>query len=287
MGLHVEESLGSHLDILGPNGVLVRFTYTAQLPKPSWTQLQTWSGRLVTLNSPADHVHHRGMFFCWSALNGFNFWQEECAPEVTGRIVWRRWLHRQTSERKASVGAELEWLDPSGQPLVHQEVEFSAEAMVGDEAWLFCLDTVLQPSDGPVVFQTPPPYSGLGVRLCRSIEQEARVVNSVGGIGEEGTNGASASWCDCSGPLEDGGARAGVTVINHPQNAPDPVPFHTMTKGMAFISAAPTYNQAKALGPGEKWQLSFGVVVHEGTSPPDVCAGWADGFRKRPRLAGC
>ena len=61
----------------------------------------------------------------------------------------------------------------------------------------------------------------------------------------------------------------------------------TAPKGMAFISAAPTYNQAKALGPGEKWQLSFGVVVHEGTSPPDVCAGWADGFRKRPRLAGC
>jgi hypothetical protein len=280
-----QEESGSYLDLVGPRGILVRFTYGLDVPKPTWTHLYTLSGDLLTLHRPFDHLHHRGMMLTWSDVNGFNFWEENRGPEVSARIVWRRWLERFAGRDEAWVAAELDWPDPTGRPLLRQRLGFGASPMRGsDGAWLFQVDAVFEALDRSVSFRTPPVYNGLGLRLARSMNVKARILNSLGGLGEEGTRGIPAAWCDYSGHLDDGGGEAGVTVISHPRNDRHPVAFHTLSKQMAFISAAPTYAEGRELAPGQAWPLSYAVVVHAGTPSAETCAAWAADFSRRESL---
>lgn len=271
------EEPGDHLDLVGPHGVLARFAYGTESPKPAWTHLATLQGDLVTLYRPFDHLHHRGAMLSWSDVNGLNFWEEDREPQATGRIVWRRWLDRVSGPGELAVAAELDWEDPAGQVLVRQHLAFGGTLLDGG-AWMFRVETVLSAPDRPVHFATPPQYNGFGLRLARSIQVRPRILNAAGDSGEDETCGVPATWCDYSGYLDGGVGDAGVTVLSHPGNDRHPVPFFTRSQDMAFIAAAPTYHRECLVPPGASWRLAYGVVVHTGTPTAATCNAWAEQY---------
>ena len=55
----------------------------AGAPKPYVKELFTPAGVQVLLDSPADHIHHRGLMFA-VAIDGVNFWEEST---TSGRQV--------------------------------------------------------------------------------------------------------------------------------------------------------------------------------------------------------
>ncbi len=281
--MRFHEEPGVHLDLVGPHGVLARFAYGMEAPKPAWTHLATLGGDPLALHRPFDHLHHRGIMLAWSDVNGFNFWEEDRGPRISGRIVWRCWLDRVARPADAWAAAELDWVDPEGRPLLRQRLAFGGALLFGG-AWLFRVETVLAALDRPVRLATPPQYNGLGLRLVRSLQIRPRILNSVGGVGEQGTCGVPAAWCDYSGYLDGGVGEAGVTVLSHPGNDPHPVPFFTLSGDMAFIGAAPTYARERLLAPGEAWALAYGVVAHTGTPGAGECAAWGQEYAQAGSL---
>lgn len=275
--MRLQEEPGHHLDLVGPHGVLARFAYGADAPKPAWTHLATLGGDLLTLHRPFDHLHHRGAVLTWSDVNGFNFWEEDRGAAASGRIVWRRWLDRAVGPADARAAAELDWLDPAGRALLRQRLVFAGTLLAGG-AWRFRVETVLSALESPVRLATPPQYNGFGLRLARSLQVRPRILNSAGGLGAPGTSGVPAAWCDYSGYLDGGVGEAGVTVLSHPGNDPHPVPFFTSSQDMAFIAAAPTYARERLLAPGASWSLAYAVIAHTGTPTAAECAAWAEEY---------
>jgi hypothetical protein len=282
--MRMNDKIGEALYILNDARPLLRYSYDQRLPKPSWTHLYTTSGHLISLHAPFDHLHHRGLMLTWSNVNGMNFWEEQRGPEQTGRITLAEWLEKRSSAEESEVAARLIWRDPGGAPVVEQLLAFSARVSDRPDEWLLVIDTSLGATEKGVVFHTPPTYNGLGIRLARSLNVRPTLVNANGQEGEEATRGVPATWCDYTGMLDDGGGVAGVTIVNHPANQPHPVPFHTITRDMAFFAAAPTFHQPKELGAGQSWRMAYLVAVHEGAGSPEHAEQLLSWFAAQPRL---
>ena len=68
-------STATHLDLLGANDTLAGRYQFADAFKPHFHPLQTPRGHNLTLVSPHDHKHHKGLMFALRTAE-FNFWEE-------------------------------------------------------------------------------------------------------------------------------------------------------------------------------------------------------------------
>jgi hypothetical protein len=67
---------------------LFEYRYGKELPKPYVHPLFAPDGSALTLESPPDHKHHRGLMIGWTIVNGFDFWGEPgSTPGPHGFIV--------------------------------------------------------------------------------------------------------------------------------------------------------------------------------------------------------
>jgi len=108
--MHVEIT-PSHADFVGPNGLAGRYHYRGPF-KPFVHPVHTPKGHGVTVASPHDHVHHRGMMY---ALRTFevNFWEERSTKDDEGVGVQQHlgFDDAVTPAEEAGFTQRLRWVD--------------------------------------------------------------------------------------------------------------------------------------------------------------------------------
>jgi hypothetical protein len=92
---------GEKVTIHSPTATLLEYRYSPARPKTYIHPLCTPSGRPITLDSPHDHIHHRGLMLAWSEVNDIDFWGE-VNPARHGQI-----LHQRFERLRHSPAVEL------------------------------------------------------------------------------------------------------------------------------------------------------------------------------------
>ena len=76
-------------------------------------------------------------------------------------------------------------------------------------------------------------------------------------------HGEKAKWMDLSGIISGSKRRSGLTMLNHPQNSNELVPWYVFKKDdFAFFNAGVLFNEPIVIPPNKEMNLKYGVLVH-------------------------
>ncbi|MCS7315946.1 MAG: PmoA family protein, partial [Bryobacteraceae bacterium] len=108
------------------------YRFSKSRPKTYVHPLCAPGGRVLTLDGPADHIHHRGLMLAWSDVNGYDFWGET-NPAPHGGILHQRFLRRRS--RPPELAALNHWI-AGGSVLLAERRTLRAPAITDDAVWL-------------------------------------------------------------------------------------------------------------------------------------------------------
>lgn len=248
---------------------LLEYRYGRDKPKSYIHPLCLADGRPITLDSPADHVHHRGLMAAWSEVNGIDFWGE-VNPGRHGQIEHQR-FERLGGGREAETVAINHWVAEEAAAGGAADGAGSAAAEGGRVAGLD--DGVEGGFGGGEAGGGEHVYNGLGVRVIPAMDGGG-VLNANGTRRIEQANGEAARWCAYHG------AGAGVGMFDHPGNPRHPNAFFVMNKAFGYLSATPTYREAFELAGGQSIRFRWGVLAFSGAPEAGVLGARFEAWEK-------
>ncbi|HVY70585.1 MAG TPA: DUF6807 family protein [Verrucomicrobiae bacterium] len=254
-----------------------------QLAKPADSKLSvesacyfhpftTPSGVVVTDVAPADHPHHRGIFFGWVEMHGkkdADFWGwGEHAPKDKRLVVNRKIADGSLTPTAARFVAHNEWM-ADNEPLVKETLVASLRstqaANVLELAYTLTADT-----DTTL---TRWAFGGFCVRAPK--EGELTVSSAEGAVTAPNpshlkpeSDWPASAWYDFTLRLP-GGKVAGVTVVNDSKNPP--TLWHNQ-RDIRMINPCIVAPQAVTLKAGQPLTLRYRVVAHDGPPSQDLLA---------------
>jgi len=224
---------------------------------PLWTP----SGRAVTQDFPADHLHHRGLWFSWVVANQgdvkANFWE---FWQGRGQTL-NKGLTADAGPAFARLVVRNECVS-GGKTLLRETLTCRAYPRPTD-VWLVDLEVKHEAVGGDVVLGKKH-YGGLGYRgldAWNGKDAPIDVLTSEGAKGRSG-NFKPARWFDFTGKLPDDGW-GGLMVIEHPDNPryPNRLRVHP---SMPFVSTTLPQTADYTIKQGEPLVLRYRLVLHDG-----------------------
>jgi hypothetical protein len=234
------------------------------------------SGVSVTTESSLPWPHHRSLFFGSDKVNGGNYWQE---GNDQGQIVSRGPTVVHAGPDRVEIADECEWRKPGAAPILIDRREIRIEAP-SPQLRTIRFRVTLVPQTEVRIERTN--HSLFAARVAPELSAQAGGVlrNAAGALGEKGTFGVSAPWCDVSGTRF--GLREGIAIFDGPKNRWYPSKWFTRDYG--FFSPTPFNwldDTGLRLATGEKLELEYQVVVHAGDADEAgiaaLFARWAEG----------
>ncbi len=236
------------------------------------------SGRMLTRmghpRDPVGHNHHNSVWFSHEKAGGVNFWTDRAGKDQKlGSIQHLRVLRLDDTDSAALVETENAWLDPDGAAVLHDRRRASARPLENGE-WLLELDLQLEARSADTVLEQTA-FGLLGVRMAKTIgvaDGGGTIRNSEGGVDEKECFRKPARWMDYSGPVANG-VIEGITILDHPENANHPVPFHCRDDG--WMGAAVTFPGALVVKKDIPLRLRYALYIHSGAASPEkIEAQW-------------
>jgi hypothetical protein len=226
------------------------------------------SGRLITDDYPANHVHHHGIWFPWTKTEfegrAVDFWN---MGEGKGTVEFvkfgKRWPGGPV---RAGFEAEHRFVDlTSGAPKTALEENWTLIAYHINGANYFVFDLIstqrcatASPLKLPKYY-----YGGLGFRgnWGWNGEGKAEFLTSNGETNRVKGNETRANWCHIGGEVD--GQFTGVTILGHPENfrAPQPMRLHPKEP---FFCFAPSQAGDWEIEPGKPYVSRYRFVVSDG-----------------------
>jgi hypothetical protein len=262
------------------------FYYGPSVTKPYLWPLRTADGVEITRHWPMDpqpgerhdHIHHRGVWFAHSNVNGFDFWNSDPSyhnPKM-GRIVVTGIDKLASGGKTGSIEAHLDWLDPSGKVVLHEARVMTFHS--GDPRVLdfdFTL-TAAEPAtfgdDKDGVF---------GIRVAPQLEEPQKdspadpprtgeMASSAGCHDEADCWGKRAGWQDVSGKID--GKQVGIAIFDNPANPREPTYWHVRGYGLLAANVLgtkaftrdPAADGSLKLPEGGTLRFRYRVVIHSG-----------------------
>jgi hypothetical protein len=290
------------------------YIWPATLAKPVLYPLIDGDGVTLTRHWPpkagerGDHPHHVGLWFNYSNVNGFDFWNnsEAIKPDrraKMGSIVFKKIDAAKSGAKSGELVTESTWITGAGQPVIEETTRFvfstSGSARVIDRiATLHALDRVVFHDDKD---------GFLGLRVASWLESPtatgAVFVDSNGvetktagaspdatGVyqtseGKKGDDawGTRGRWCELTG--HEDGHSATIAIFDHPQNPNYPTYWHARGYGLfavnplgrtGFEPKQPPLNYT--LEKGQTAVFRYRVVLYTGTETPEQLNKEADAF---------
>jgi hypothetical protein len=229
--------------------------------------LLTPSGRMVTDDYPANHVHHHGIWMAWTKTNF-----EGRSPDF-----WNMAAKKGTVE---AVSIDHHWSGPvhAGLDANHRHIDLTSGEPVPvlDEIWsvrvyatggapyhLIELRSEQRMASESKLELPTYHYGGLGVRGHATWDgkDNARFLTSEGTTARTEANSQPARWIHMGGG--DGPQSAGIAVLSHPENfrSPQPVRVHPEEP---FLSFAPQNSGDMEIGHATAYVSRYRFVAMDG-----------------------
>ncbi len=235
--------------------------------KPYLHPVRTGSGKVISESGPADHIHHRGLWFSHGDVNGWDFWANE--PNQKGVGKGRGEIRVRGFRRVGELlTLDAEWTTPDG-VLLKEERRMTFSGKGG----LRVIDF-----DATLTAQVPVRFGDtkegtFAIRLIRELTEKSgsgRMRSADGAEGMKLVWGKASPWVDYAGTV--GGEAVGVTIYDHPENPRHPTRWHARDYGLfaANIFGLHDFLNDKskdgslALAAGEKVRFRYRVVIHSG-----------------------
>jgi len=221
-------------------------------------------GEVLTEDFPADHLHHRGIFWAWHQLyrddrrlgDGWSI----------DRIAWRVQEVRifQTRDRSATLSANVTWHSPVQAPpvvlertliTVHpstarsQAIDFQIHLLALEE------NVRLGGSDDEKG------YGGFSLRI--RLPEDTRFIGPDGEVVPQNTPVSACPWLDVMATFSPGADRSGVAVLIHPQTPGYPQPWILRRKGSMQNPVFPG-RQPVLLSREQPLVLRYRILLHRG-----------------------
>jgi hypothetical protein len=269
------EQAGQSLALCDADSVIWQFNYGSGLTKPLFHPLALADSPPLTVDRPADHAWHHGLWFSWVFVNGVNYWEHDRqSGRPAGRTTWENIDVERGSDFSAKISLELAYA-PAGHRAVLRESR-RLRVHPPDAAGAYAIDWQCQftaaDKDVTVAVVPIPPaaegvgwggYGGLSIRLAEELE-DRRVVTSQGEAEFDagGVYRGTAPAADYSAVA--GGVEAGVAILDHPQNPRHPSPWYAIRTNMSYLNAAVMAPGPLVITPQAPCTLRYRVVVHPG-----------------------
>ncbi len=256
-----------------------RATYDwAARRRPFVHPLRTPAGDLVTVDAPADHPWHHGLWFAVKFVDDDNFW-EEMAPYGVVRHRGRPTVAGGPAAGR--VAGQLDWIRPDRETVALREDRTWSWAALDPGAYTLDLRTTLR-SDRDVVLDRTPftTWGGYGGLTLRGAPDWVDTRLLLGGVGvRDRVLGETAPWCDISGRFPSG-RHGGVLLLDHPANRRTPVPWYGSTRNELygddgwsnFLCAAFLFHEPLELAAGEVLEVRHRVICHDDSWDVQRCA---------------
>lgn len=219
---------------------------------------------VLTDDFPADHYHHRGLFWAWPKIliEGVrhDLWQYDHAP-IEQRFV--RWLDRGANDSYATLAVENGWFVGERKVLV-EEVRLQVRQRT-TEGRAMTLELRLTPTDRPVTLggADNKGYGGLSLRLAVKNEADCTITTPLGSEHKDLLETALA-WAGISSKFPGQARPQGITLSAAPgHTAPAPA---WMTRHYGCLMSCWPGTRDRTLQPGETVVLRYQLIVHEGNA---------------------
>jgi hypothetical protein len=229
----------------------------------------TPQGIMITDLAPADHRHHRGIFFGWVEMRGpkpADFWGwGEHAPVKERRIINRR-INRNERGRPAGFQALNDWL---AEDTVLLREQLTATITTEGDANILDLVYELTPAADLTLAQWA--FSGFCLRLRKDGETEYHSPEGLVDLPNPShlkpeSNWPDQPWYAAQLKLPDG-REIGGAVLNHPANPPTLWHNHRDVRMINPCIVAP---QAIQLKEGIPLVLRYRIVAFDGSAPLEL-----------------
>ena len=290
------------------------YIWPENLAKPALYPIVDGDGVVLTRHWPpksgerSDHPHHVGLWFNYSNVNGYDFWNnsEAIKPDKKpkmGSIVFKKIDEAKSGAKSGELVTESTWVTGEGQPVISETTRFvfskEGNARVIDRiATLKALDRVVFHDDkdgflGMRVASWLESPTATGAVFVDSHGVETKVAGAspdATGVyltseGKKGDDawGTRGRWCSLTGHTGD--HTATIAIFDHPKNPNYPTWWHARGYGLFAVNPVgrtgfepnqPPMNYT--LDKGQTAVFRYRIVLFTGTETPEQLNKEADAF---------
>jgi hypothetical protein len=284
------------IDIFDGTQTITTYHVGPKVPKPHLWPLHAPDGTPVTAYSPADHVHHKSVWFCHGDVipDGIELKTKSSDKHVRGVDCWSE--HKGhgiiqcvevgepkiISKTHVQLPTRNEWLSPDGDKILDESRTLHVLKL--DSGYLVVFEIELHAKYCGITFgDTKEGAFGTRVHASIGAPKDAKGTLTANGqrTGEKAIWGEPIDWMDYSGKVND--KSVGLAVFDHPQNS-----ARATSHGRAYgLVAANPFGQDKSfpsrkgktdqvtMKKDDRLKLKYAVYAHTGdATTADVPAAY-------------
>ena len=254
---------------------ILRYRYGDVRSKPYVKELFTPAGVNILLDSPPDHVHHRGLMFA-IGIDGIDFWGETQTPAcgVQKHVAIGSYGTEQSPTFATAHFSEIvNWIGPdSDKPLLKEKRTITAGRTKTGDATLVTWRSQFALAEGiDAVKIDGRHYFGLGMRFIRAMDATGTFLNADNAKAQTYRGDEKllrSRWCAYTVKIE--GKPVTVAMFDAPKNPRHPAMWFTMKKPFAYLSATlGLHKEPLDLKQGGKLNLRYAVVLWDAEIKPE------------------
>jgi hypothetical protein len=237
--------------------------------------LMSLDGDVLTEDFPADHPHHRGIFWAWHQLLvggervGDGWALEDFVTRVAG-------VESTVAAGSARIAATVLWSSPrygDGEPFLEERTAVTVHSVVAD-ARAIDFEIALRALVPDVRIggsEDPKGYGGFSLRL----RMPGGLVFTArdGPVTPQEMQVEAGPWMDLSAPYGKDGAMSGVTILCHPSVPGFPQPW-ILRQQRSMQNPVLPGRQPVVVPTDRPVVLRYRLVIHRGAARPGDIEGW-------------
>jgi hypothetical protein len=243
-------------------------------------------GELLTEDFPADHPHHRGVFWAWHQVTvggtpvGDPWALKDCGWDVRDATA-------EPGDGAVSLRTTVHWLSPrwvdatgARKPFVREQAVIRVHRAEKDRR---AVDfeialTALEPDTRIGGAAPAPGYGGFSPRL--RLPPDVRFLGPGGEVQPLPGPVPAAAWIDVTGTFADG-RTSGVAMLTHPTTPGFPQPWILRRSGSMQNAVYPGPTPVR-LPTDKPLVLRYRLVIHRGPAAGEQVAAWHRDYARTP-----